>query len=92
MFHSDEHHNAILKILNEDYVPGEIMTNKLEKIIGKNFEINKISFFNDEFPVEGTWHNRGLYITVKYEYFYITLVIIDGVFGSNIYPYLPCKN
>lgn len=55
-------------------------------MVEKIFEVNWISFLDDEFPVEGTGHNRGLYITVKCENFYVTHVMIDGGFDANICP------
>ena len=78
LLHSKEHRDILLKVLNEAYVPTEITINQLEKMVGKIFEVNRISFSDDELPVEGTGHNRGLYITVKYEDFYVTHVMIDG--------------
>ena len=53
-------------------------------MVGKIFEVNRISFPDDEFPIESIGHNRGLYITVKYEDFYVTHVMIDGGSGANI--------
>jgi len=82
----------LLKVLNEAYVPREITVNQLEKFIGKIFEVNRISFSDDELPMDGTGHNRGLYITVKCEYFYVTRVMIDGGFGVNIYPLSTLQN
>ena len=54
LLHSKEHRDIILKVLNEAYVPREITINQLEKMVGKIFEVNRISFFDDELPVEGT--------------------------------------
>lgn len=31
--------------------------NQLEKVIGRILEVNKITFSDDELPVEGTEHN-----------------------------------
>ncbi|KAF3647316.1 hypothetical protein FXO38_17099 [Capsicum annuum] len=56
----------------------------LEKMVGKIFKVNRISFSNDELLVEGTGHNRGLYITVKCKDFYVTHVMIDRDSGANI--------
>ena len=86
MLHFKEHRDIILKVLNEADVPIHITVNQLEKMVGKIFEVNWINFSDDELPIEGTGHNRGLYITVKYEDFYVTHVMIDGGLGANIYP------
>ena len=86
LLHSKEHRDVLLKVLNEAYVPREITINQLEKMVGKIFEVNRISFSDDKLPVEATGHNRGLYITVKCEDFYVTHVMIDGGSGANICP------
>ncbi|XP_070007413.1 uncharacterized protein [Nicotiana sylvestris] len=67
LIHSDEHRRALMKILNEAYVPDKISVNHLEKIENKIFEVNRVTLSDDEFPVEGTEHNRALYLTVKCE-------------------------
>lgn len=84
LLHSKERRDVLLKVLNEAYVPREITINQLEKMVEKIFEVNRISFSHDELLVEGTGHNRGLYITVKCEDFYVTHVMIDGGSGANI--------
>ncbi|XP_047265009.1 uncharacterized protein LOC124896999 [Capsicum annuum] len=86
LLHSKEHRDIILKVLNKVYVAREITVNQHEKMVGKIFKVNWINFSDDELPVEGTGHNRGLYITVKYKNFFITHVMIDGGSGANIYP------
>ncbi|KAF3684433.1 putative benzoate carboxyl methyltransferase-like [Capsicum annuum] len=86
LLHSKEHRDILLKVLNEAYIPREITINQLEKMVGKIFEVNRISFSDDELPVEGTGHNRGLYIIVKCEDFYVTHVMIDEGLGANIFP------
>ena len=57
---------------------------KLEKIAGRIFEVNRITFSDDELSKEGTGHNQGLHITVKCELSYITGVLIDGGSVENI--------
>ncbi|XP_060179392.1 uncharacterized protein LOC132609432 [Lycium barbarum] len=52
LIHSDEHRKALLKILNEAHVPTEITVNQLEKIAGRIFEVNRITFSDDELPIE----------------------------------------
>ncbi|XP_019265982.1 PREDICTED: uncharacterized protein LOC109243495 [Nicotiana attenuata] len=64
--HLDENRRALMKILNEAYVPDKITVHHLKKIANKNFEVNRITFSDDELPMEGTEHNRALYRTCKY--------------------------
>lgn len=86
LIHSEEHHKAIIKILKETYIPSEIRVNQLEKVVGRILKANKITFSDDELPMEGTEHNKGLYVFVKCEHFIVTRVIIDGGSGANICP------
>ncbi|XP_070026171.1 uncharacterized protein [Nicotiana sylvestris] len=75
-----------MKILNEAHVPDKITVNHLEKIAGKIFEANMITFSDDEFPVEGTEHNRALYLTVKCEDSVVSRVLVDNGSSANICP------
>nr|XP_025884578.1 uncharacterized protein LOC112940521 [Solanum lycopersicum] len=86
LIHSDEHRKAVMKILNEAHVPRKVTVSQLEKIAGRIFEVNRITFSDDELPKEGTGHNQGLHITVKCELSYVTQVLIDGGSGANICP------
>ncbi|XP_019229450.1 PREDICTED: uncharacterized protein LOC109210482 [Nicotiana attenuata] len=60
LIHSDEHRRALMKILNEAHVPDKISVNHLEKITNKIFEVNKITFSDDELPMEGTENGEKL--------------------------------
>ncbi|XP_070026868.1 uncharacterized protein [Nicotiana sylvestris] len=86
LIHSDEHRRALMKILNEAHVPDKISVNHLEKIANKIFEVNRVTFSDDELPVEGTEHNRALYLTVKCEDSVVTRVLIDNGSSANICP------
>nr|XP_016443204.1 PREDICTED: uncharacterized protein LOC107768594 [Nicotiana tabacum] len=86
LIHSDEHHWALMKILNEAHVPDKITVNHLEKIANKIFELNMITFSDDELPLEGTEHNRAFYLTVKCEDSVVTRVLVDNGSSANIFP------
>ncbi|XP_070014968.1 uncharacterized protein [Nicotiana sylvestris] len=43
-----QHHQALMKILNEAHIPDKITVNHLEKIITKIFESNRITFSDNE--------------------------------------------
>ncbi|XP_070002220.1 uncharacterized protein [Nicotiana sylvestris] len=86
LIHSNGHRRALMKILNEAHVPNKITVNHLEKIANKIFEVNRITFSDDELPVEGTEHNKALYLTVKCENFMVTRVLIDNGSSANICP------
>ncbi|XP_070011293.1 uncharacterized protein [Nicotiana sylvestris] len=86
LIHSDEHYRALIKILNEAHVPEKISVNHLETITNKIFEVNRVTFSDDELPVEGTEHNKALYLTVKCEDSVVTRVLIDNGSSANICP------
>ncbi|XP_070029164.1 uncharacterized protein [Nicotiana sylvestris] len=73
-------------ILNEAHVPDKITVNHLEKIVGRIFEANRITFSDDELPMEGTEHNRALYLTVKCEDSVVSRVLVDNGSSANICP------
>ncbi|XP_070003895.1 uncharacterized protein [Nicotiana sylvestris] len=86
LIHSDEHRRALMKILNEPHVPDKISVNHLEKIANKIFEVNRITFFDDKLPLEGTEHNKALYLMVKYEDYVVIRVLVDNGSNANICP------
>ncbi|XP_019229416.1 PREDICTED: uncharacterized protein LOC109210452 [Nicotiana attenuata] len=50
------------------------------------FETNRITFSDDELPLEGTKHNRALYLTVKCEDSVVTRVQVDNGSSAKICP------
>ncbi|XP_070020496.1 uncharacterized protein [Nicotiana sylvestris] len=46
------------------------------------FEVNRISFTDDEILEEGAGHNRALHLMVKHEGQYVKRVMVDG--GSSV--------
>ncbi|XP_070015751.1 uncharacterized protein [Nicotiana sylvestris] len=84
LIHSDEHCRALMKILNEAHVPDKILVNHLETIANKIFEVNGVAFSDDELLVEGTEHNKALYLTVKCEGSTVTRALIDNGSSANI--------
>ncbi|XP_070013393.1 uncharacterized protein [Nicotiana sylvestris] len=86
LIHSDKHRRVLMKILNEAHVPDKIIVNHLEKIASKIFEANRITFSDDEIPMEGTENNRALYLTVKCEDSVVSRVLVDNGSSGNICP------
>ncbi|XP_070029513.1 uncharacterized protein [Nicotiana sylvestris] len=86
LIHSDEHRRALMKILNEAHVLDKILVNHLEKIANKIFEVNRVTFSDDELHVEGIEHNKALYLTVKCEDSVVTKVLVDNGSSANICP------
>ncbi|XP_070005338.1 uncharacterized protein [Nicotiana sylvestris] len=77
---------VLMKILNEAHVPDKITVKHLEKISGKIFEANRITFSDDELPMEGIEHNRALYLTVKCEDSIVSRGLVDNGSSANICP------
>ncbi|XP_070008248.1 uncharacterized protein [Nicotiana sylvestris] len=86
LIHLDEHRRVLMKILNEAHVPDKITVNHLENIASQIFKVNRITFSDDELPMEGTEHNRALYLTVKCEDFIVSRVLLDNGYSANICP------
>ncbi|XP_070025150.1 uncharacterized protein [Nicotiana sylvestris] len=82
----NEHRRVLMKILNEAHILDKITVNHLEKIASKIFEVKRITFSDDELPMEGTEHNRALYLTVKCEDSVVSRVLVDNGSSVNICP------
>ncbi|XP_069147092.1 uncharacterized protein [Solanum lycopersicum] len=83
---SETHQDALLKILGEAYVPSNITHGEVSQMVGQVFEAYKISFHKDELPLEGTTHNKALYISVQYQDKVINKALVDAGSGLNICP------
>ncbi|XP_070013654.1 uncharacterized protein [Nicotiana sylvestris] len=79
---SDSHRNALVKVLNEAYVPAETTSEHLETMVAQILEARKISFHEDELPPEGLSHNKALHLTVKCRDKIVSRVLID--YGSAL--------
>ncbi|XP_070002956.1 uncharacterized protein [Nicotiana sylvestris] len=82
LIHSKEHAHVLIKVLNEAHISEETTVNQLEKMANRFFEVNRISFTDDELPEEGAGHNRALNLMVKCEGHYVKRVMVDG--GSSV--------
>ncbi|XP_060210244.1 uncharacterized protein LOC132637118 [Lycium barbarum] len=86
LIHSKEHCQALIRILNEAHVSDKTTVSHLERMANRIFEVNRITFTDDELPVEGEGHNKALHLTVKCEEHYVKRVMIDGGSGVDICP------
>ncbi|XP_070010314.1 uncharacterized protein [Nicotiana sylvestris] len=50
------------------------------------FEVNRISYNQNDLPLEGATHNKALHLTVNCEGYYVKRVMLDGGFGVDICP------
>ncbi|XP_070032492.1 uncharacterized protein [Nicotiana tomentosiformis] len=88
---SEAHRNALIKVLNEAYVPNNITSGEMANMVGQVLETHNITFHEDELPPEGLSHNRALRITVQCEDKFIARVLIDGGSSLNICPLTTLK-
>ncbi|XP_019239927.1 PREDICTED: uncharacterized protein LOC109219910 [Nicotiana attenuata] len=82
LIHSKEHVRVLIKVLNEAHISKETTVNQFEKMANRFFEVNRISFTDDELPEEGAGHNKGLNLMVKCEGHYVKRVMVDR--GSSV--------
>ncbi|XP_075101688.1 uncharacterized protein LOC142177122 [Nicotiana tabacum] len=82
LLHSEEHRRVLIKTMNEEYISEKTTVNQLEKMAERFFEVNRITFSDDDLPEEGAGHNRALHLMVKCEGHYVKGVMIDG--GSSV--------
>jgi len=79
---------VLIKTLNESYVSEKTTMNQLEKMAKRFFEVNRISFSDDDLLEEGSGHNKVLHLMVKCEGHYVKGVMIDGGSSVDVYPLL----
>ncbi|XP_075074495.1 uncharacterized protein LOC142162087 [Nicotiana tabacum] len=67
-------------------VPIETTFEQLERMAERFFAVNQISFSKNDLPPEGAAHNKALHMAVKYEWYYVKRVMLDGGSGVDICP------
>jgi hypothetical protein len=83
---SESHRKALLKVLNEAYVPKDITGPSFENMVTSILVTNQLTFSDDELPPEGRGHIKALYISVKTNDRIVTRVLIDNGSALNVYP------
>jgi hypothetical protein len=83
---SESHRKALLKVLNEAYVPEDITRPSFENIVTSILVTNQLTFSDDELPPEGRGHTKALYISVKTNNHIVSKVLIDNGSALNVCP------
>ena len=83
---SEYHRKALLKVLDEAYVPTGTSGDNLATMVSHVIGSHQISFREEELPIEGMTHNHALYITVKCRDKFVARVLIDNGSRLNIFP------
>uniref|UniRef100_A0A2N9H6P6 RNA-directed DNA polymerase n=1 Tax=Fagus sylvatica TaxID=28930 RepID=A0A2N9H6P6_FAGSY len=77
---------ALLKVLNEAYVPEDITGPSFENMVTSILVTNQLTFSDDELPPEGRGHTKALYISVKTNDRVVSRVLIDNGSALNVCP------
>jgi hypothetical protein len=83
---SESHRKALLKVLNEAYVPEDITGPSFENMVTSILVTNQLTFSDDELPPEGRGHTKALYISVKTNDRVMSRVLIDNGSALNVCP------
>ena len=83
---SESHRKALLKVLNEAYVPKDITGPSFENMVTSILVTNQLTFSDDELPPEGKGHVKALYISVKTNDCIVSKVLIDNRSTLNVCP------
>uniref|UniRef100_A0A2N9FB32 RNA-directed DNA polymerase n=1 Tax=Fagus sylvatica TaxID=28930 RepID=A0A2N9FB32_FAGSY len=81
---SESHRKALLKVLNEAYVPEDITGPSFENMVTSILVTNQLTFSDDELPPEGRGHTKALYISVKTNDRIVSRVLIDNGVNSMV--------
>jgi hypothetical protein len=83
---SEVHRKALVKVLNEAYVPEDNTAPCFENMVTAVLATNQLTFLDDELPPEGRGHVKALHITVKIRERIIAKVLIDIGSALNVFP------
>ncbi|XP_057948187.1 uncharacterized protein LOC131143834 [Malania oleifera] len=83
---SEAHREALLKALNQAYIPQDISIDNFNHVIGGLTATNYITFADEEIPVEGQGHNQALHVSAKCRDHMIAQVLIDNGSSLNVMP------
>jgi len=86
LLHSEVHRDALLKVLNEAYVPPDISVDKLDRLVSNITADNHISFTDDEIPPDGRGSYKALHITTHCKGRVLPKVLIDNGSALNVMP------
>ncbi|XP_057965429.1 uncharacterized protein LOC131155990 [Malania oleifera] len=86
LLNSETHREALLKVLNQAYIPQDISVDKFNHVIGSLAASNYITFTDEEIPPEGQGHNKALHISTQCKDHMMSRVLIDNGSSLNVMP------
>ncbi|KAL4290245.1 hypothetical protein GQ457_14G018310 [Hibiscus cannabinus] len=86
LLNSEAHRNALLKVLNETFVPSDVSMNKLDMLVSNINAPNCIYFNDDEIPSGGMRTTKAMHITTQCKGYTLLGVLIDNGSTLNVLP------
>lgn len=83
---SKKYKNMLAKALNERHVSETINKVQLENFVRAILLKDLISFSDEDFPIEGSVHNKALYIAMKCNGKEVSRVLVDNGSAFNLCP------
>ncbi|KAK8547439.1 hypothetical protein V6N12_031576 [Hibiscus sabdariffa] len=83
---SEAHRNALLKVLNQTFVPNDVSVDKLDRLVNNLHVDNFISFSEYEIPPERTGSVKALHITTHCHGHILPHVLVDNGSALNVMP------
>ncbi|KAE8654932.1 No pollen germination related 2 [Hibiscus syriacus] len=80
------HRNALMRMLNQTFIPEDISLNKLDRIMGHIAADNYVTFTDDEIPEGGMGSVKALNITTHCHGHVLPGVLIDNGSALNLMP------
>ncbi|KAL4282862.1 hypothetical protein GQ457_16G026280 [Hibiscus cannabinus] len=88
---SEPHHNTLLKLLNQTFVPKEISIDMVDRLVGNIAMDNFISFSDEEIPRGARGSYKALHITTRCKGHTLPGVLIDNESALNVLPMTTLK-
>ncbi|XP_039026468.1 uncharacterized protein LOC120160093 [Hibiscus syriacus] len=88
---SEAHRNALLKVLNQTFVPKDLPVEKIDRLVVNIQADNFISFSDDEIPSRMMGNPKALHITIRYKRHVLSRVLIDNGSALNVTPLITLK-
>ncbi|XP_039058481.1 uncharacterized protein LOC120202064 [Hibiscus syriacus] len=88
---SEAHRNALMKVLNQTFVPKDVPVEKIDRLVANIQAENFISFSDDEIPSGMMGNPKALHITIRCKGQVLSRVLIDNGSALNVMPLVTLK-
>ncbi|XP_060210541.1 uncharacterized protein LOC132637477 [Lycium barbarum] len=83
---SQSHTHALMKVLDDTHVPAGMISEDIAGLVAHIIGEREMCFSKEELHIEGTSHNKALYITLECRDKAVGRVLVDNGSGLNICP------